>query len=116
MKIKDTLNMGKTTFPMRAGLPKNEPIWQKKWDEDHVYEQRQKLNEGKPTFMLHDGPPFANGNIHMGHALNKISKDIIVRYKSMNGFGHLMFLAGIRTVCQLNNSWPNKALNARKCQ
>ena len=70
MKIKDTLNMGKTTFPMRAGLPKNEPIWQKKWDEDHVYEQRQKLNEGKPTFMLHDGPPFANGNIHMGHALN----------------------------------------------
>lgn len=86
MKIKDTLNMGKTTFPMRAGLPKNEPIWQKKWDEDHVYEQRQKLNEGKPTFMLHDGPPFANGNIHMGHALNKISKDIIVRYKSMNGF------------------------------
>ncbi|MEK2464618.1 class I tRNA ligase family protein, partial [Lactobacillus acidophilus] len=86
MKIKDTLNMGKTSFQMRAGLPKNEPIWQKKWDEDHVYEQRQKLNEGKPTFMLHDGPPFANGNIHMGHALNKISKDIIVRYKSMNGF------------------------------
>ena len=58
----------------------------KEWEENDLYEQRLKLNEGKPRFDLHDGPPFANGNIHMGHALNKISKDIIVRYKNMNGY------------------------------
>lgn len=63
-----------------------------------------KMNEGKPSFMLHDGPPYANGNIHIGHAMNKISKDIIVRYKSMNGFYAPLSLVGIRTVCQLNNN------------
>ena len=86
MKVKDTLNLGHTDFKMRAGLPNKEPKMQAAWEENHLYEMRQKLNEGKPAFILHDGPPFANGNIHMGHALNKISKDIIVRYKSMNGF------------------------------
>ena len=86
MKVKDTLNLGKTKFPMRGSLPTKEAEWQKAWEENKLYEQRQKLNEGKPTFELLDGPPFANGDIHMGHALNKISKDIIVRYKSMNGF------------------------------
>ncbi|MEG2772526.1 MAG: isoleucine--tRNA ligase, partial [Lactococcus sp.] len=86
MKIKDTLNLGKTAFPMRAGLPNKESGWQKGWEEAKLYEARQALNEGKPSFMLHDGPPYANGNIHVGHALNKISKDIIVRYKSMSGF------------------------------
>ncbi|MEY8443258.1 isoleucine--tRNA ligase [Lactococcus ileimucosae] len=86
MKIKDTLNLGKTAFPMRAGLPNKESGWQKGWAEAKLYEARQELNEGKPSFMLHDGPPYANGNIHVGHALNKISKDIIVRYKSMSGF------------------------------
>ncbi|GEL13032.1 isoleucine--tRNA ligase [Lapidilactobacillus concavus] len=86
MRVKDTLHLGKTEFPMRGSLPKREPEWQDQWEENKVYERRQKLNEGKPTFMLHDGPPFANGNIHLGHALNKISKDIIVRYKSMSGF------------------------------
>jgi isoleucyl-tRNA synthetase len=86
MKIKDTLNLGKTAFPMRAGLPMKEPVWQEEWAQADLYGQRQKLNEGKPSFMLHDGPPYANGNIHLGHALNKISKDIIVRYKSMSGF------------------------------
>ncbi|WP_225047366.1 isoleucine--tRNA ligase [Lacticaseibacillus kribbianus] len=86
MKVKDTLNLGKTDFKMRAGLPTKEPQMQAAWEENGLYELRQKLNEGKPTFVLHDGPPFANGNIHMGHALNKVSKDIIVRYKSMNGF------------------------------
>ena len=58
----------------------------KDWEEKGLYEQRQKLNEGKPTFVLHDGPPYANGNIHLGHSLNKISKDIIIRSKSMSGF------------------------------
>lgn len=85
MRVKDTLNLGKTKFKMRGNLPVREAEWQKKWDENKLYEQRLKLNEGKPRFDLHDGPPFANGNIHMGHALNKISKDIIVRFKNMSG-------------------------------
>lgn len=86
MKIKETLNLGKTKFPMRGNLPVKELERENLWEENKVYEQRQKLNEGKPTFVLHDGPPYANGNIHMGHAMNKISKDIIVRSKSMMGF------------------------------
>ena len=86
MKLKETLNLGKTAFPMRAGLPNKEPQWQKEWEEANIYDKRQQLNAGKPAFHLHDGPPYANGNIHVGHALNKISKDIIVRSKSMSGF------------------------------
>ena len=86
MRIKDTLNLGKTKFPMRGNLPVRELERQNEWEENKVYKKRQKLNEGKPTFVLHDGPPYANGNIHMGHAMNKISKDIIVRAKSMMGF------------------------------
>ncbi len=86
MKTKETLQLGKTGFPMRGNLPNREGQWQKEWEENKVYEKRQKLNEGKPSFVLHDGPPYANGNIHIGHALNKISKDIIVRSKSMSGF------------------------------
>lgn len=86
MKLKETLNLGKTDFPMRAGLPNKEPQWQQSWEEANLYAKRQELNAGKPAFHLHDGPPYANGNIHVGHALNKISKDIIVRSKSMSGF------------------------------
>ncbi|MGG5368531.1 isoleucine--tRNA ligase [Enterococcus sp. AZ196] len=86
MKTKETLQLGKTGFPMRGNLPNREAQWEKEWEENNIYEKRQKLNEGKPTFVLHDGPPYANGNIHIGHALNKISKDIIVRSKSMSGF------------------------------
>ncbi|MCS4488562.1 isoleucine--tRNA ligase [Streptococcus sciuri] len=86
MKLKDTLNLGKTAFPMRAGLPNKEPQWQAEWEKAEIYKKRQQLNEGKPSFNLHDGPPYANGNIHVGHAMNKISKDIIVRSKSMSGF------------------------------
>ncbi|WP_071130832.1 isoleucine--tRNA ligase [Enterococcus timonensis] len=86
MKIKDTLHLGKTAFPMRGNLPQREVDWQKSWDEVDLYGMRQAKNAGKPTFILHDGPPYANGNIHLGHSLNKVSKDIIVRYKSMTGF------------------------------
>ena len=86
MEVKDTLNLLKTKFPMRAGLPNKEPDRQAEWEEKNIYEKRQELNKDKKPFVLHDGPPFANGNIHMGHALNKVSKDIIVRYKSMSGF------------------------------
>ncbi|CAH1854369.1 isoleucine--tRNA ligase [Convivina intestini] len=86
MKYKDTLNLGKTKFPMRGSLPKTEPERQAKWYQNNLYQQRLTQNETKPHFNLHDGPPYANGNIHLGHALNKITKDIIVRYKNMTGY------------------------------
>ena len=80
-----TLNLPKTDFPMRAGLPKREPEMLRRWEEEHLYEEMLKKNEGKPRFSLHDGPPFSNGNIHMGHALNKSIKDFIVRSYAMRG-------------------------------
>ncbi|MBQ9514559.1 MAG: isoleucine--tRNA ligase, partial [Ruminococcus sp.] len=79
-------NLPKTDFPMRAGLPKSEPETLKNWEEEKLYDKLMEHNEGKPLFVLHDGPPYANGDIHLGHALNKILKDFIVRYKNMAGF------------------------------
>ena len=81
-----TLNLPKTDFPMRAGLPKREPEMLKRWDDEHLYEELLKKNEGKPRFNLHDGPPFSNGSIHMGHALNKALKDFITRSYAMRGY------------------------------
>ena len=82
----DTIHKMQTPFEMRAGLPKKEPKMLEDWENNHVYEQMIRNNEGKPRYILHDGPPYANGSIHMGTALNKIIKDIIVRYKNMAGF------------------------------
>ena len=82
----DTIHKMQTPFEMRAGLPKKEPKMLEDWEQNHVYEQMIRNNEGKPQYILHDGPPYANGNIHMGTALNKIIKDIIIRYKNMSGF------------------------------
>ena len=81
---KDTLNLPKTDFPMRAGLPKREPEWLEKWARIGVYD-RLREKEGREVFCLHDGPPYANGNLHIGHALNKTIKDIIVRSHQMMG-------------------------------
>ena len=81
-----TLNLPKTDFPMRASLPQNEPNIQKEVFEQGLYEKMLRKNEGKTPFVLHDGPPYANGEIHIGHALNKILKDTIVRYKNLKGF------------------------------
>ena len=81
-----TLNLPKTDFPMRAGLPKREPEMLKKWQEQDIYNEMLKVNEGHPRFNLHDGPPFSNGNIHMGHALNKCIKDFITRSYAMRGY------------------------------
>ena len=86
MEYKKTLNMPKSGFPMRAGLPKREPEMLRYWEELDLYNELLKKNEGKPLFSLHDGPPFSNGALHMGHALNKSIKDIIIRYKNMSGF------------------------------
>lgn len=86
MEYKNTLLMPQTDFPMRGNLPQREPQIQEKWEEMNIYKMVQERTNGRPMYVLHDGPPYANGDIHMGHALNKILKDFIVRYKSMSGF------------------------------
>jgi isoleucyl-tRNA synthetase len=83
---KDTLNLPSTGFPMRANLTNKEPETNKKWEEQNLYNLVQEKNKGNKTFILHDGPPFSNGNIHMGTALNKVLKDFIVKSKSMSGY------------------------------
>ncbi|MEE1278314.1 MAG: isoleucine--tRNA ligase [Acutalibacteraceae bacterium] len=86
MDYNNTLNLPKTEFPMRAGLPQREPEALKAWNDNNCYEELMKHNEGKPLYILHDGPPYANGIIHMGTALNKSLKDFVVRYKNMTGY------------------------------
>jgi isoleucyl-tRNA synthetase len=82
---KDTLLLPSTTFPMRGNLPQNEPKKYREWDDKKVYEKMKKNRDGAESFTLHDGPPYANGNIHIGHALNKVLKDIIVKYHYFDG-------------------------------
>jgi len=86
MDYNQTINLPKTEFPMRAGLPKREPEMLSRWQEMDIYNEMLKKNEGKPRFSLHDGPPFSNGNPHMGHAMNKTLKDMIVRSYAMRGY------------------------------
>jgi isoleucyl-tRNA synthetase len=93
MEIKDTLLTPKTKFEMRGNLPKKEPEIQKHWKEIDLYEKILAKNKDQAPFILHDGPPYANGDIHVGHALNKILKDFVLRYKSMSGF-YTPYIAG----------------------
>ena len=86
MDYANTLNLPRTDFPMRANLPQREPQILDKWNSEDIYRKVRERNAGKPTFILHDGPPFSNNGIHMGTAMNKILKDFINRYKSMTGF------------------------------
>ncbi len=86
MEYDQTLNLPKTDFPMRGNLPQREPEILRRWQEEGTYQQVQNSRAGKPKFILHDGPPYANGNTHIGHALNKILKDFIVKSKTMDGF------------------------------
>ncbi len=88
MNYKDTLLMPKTDFEMRGNLPKKEPGYVSRWQEANMYEKVIKQNEGKDSFVFHDGPPYANGNMHMGHMLNKVIKDVICRYNNMEGLIH----------------------------
>jgi isoleucyl-tRNA synthetase len=83
---KNTLNLPDTPFPMRGDLARREPLWVKEWNEKGVYKRLRAVSKGRPRFVLHDGPPYANGDIHIGHAVNKILKDVIVKSKSMAGF------------------------------
>src|SRR6476620_3523591 len=83
---KKTLNLPDTPFPMRADLARREPLMLKAWQERKLYERIREASKGRPRFVLHDGPPYANGDIHIGHAVNKILKDVIVKSKGMAGF------------------------------
>ena len=83
---KSTLNLPETAFPMRGDLAKREPAMLKKWEEQDLYQKIRKSREGCDMFVLHDGPPYANGSIHIGHAINKTLKDIIVKSKTLSGF------------------------------
>ncbi|MCD8002204.1 MAG: isoleucine--tRNA ligase, partial [Oscillospiraceae bacterium] len=86
VNFNETINLPKTDFPMRAGLPRREPEMLARWEQEDVYHEMLKKNEGKPLFSLHDGPPFSNGGLHMGHALNKALKDFITRSYAMRGY------------------------------
>ena len=81
-----TMNLPKTDFPMRGNLPQKEPEMIKRWQDQKLYQKLMEKNEGLPLYVLHDGPPYANGDIHMGTALNKVLKDIIIKYKNMSGY------------------------------
>ena len=91
MEYKQTLNMNKSGFPMRGGLPMREPDMLKHWQELDLYNELLKKNEGKPRFALHDGPPFSNGALHMGHALNKCIKDFMIRSAAMRVLNLISF-------------------------
>ena len=80
-----TLNLPDTPFPMRGDLPKREPDWVKQWNEGDLYQQLRAARKGKEKFILHDGPPYANGQIHIGHAVNKVLKDMIVKSRQLQG-------------------------------
>jgi isoleucyl-tRNA synthetase len=86
MAYKDTLNLPRTDFPMKASLPRREPEMLRRWEAMDLYGQIRQQSRGRPRFILHDGPPYANGHIHLGHALNKILKDIIVKSRQMMGY------------------------------
>ena len=83
---RSTLNLPDTPFPMRGDLPKREPAWAKAWSEQGLYKQLRVTRHGQPLFVLHDGPPYANGKLHIGHALNKVLKDMIVKSRQLAGF------------------------------
>ena len=83
---KNTLNLPKTNFPMKGNLPSREPLIQKKWEDEDLYNKLLSLNKNSKKFILHDGPPYANGDIHIGHAVNKILKDIILKSKILSGY------------------------------
>ena len=85
MDYKNTLNLPKTDFPMKADLPRREPEMLQRWADMDLYGQIRRGSRGRPRFILHDGPPYANGHIHLGHALNKILKDIIIKSRQMTG-------------------------------
>src|SRR5437763_5996015 len=86
LDLKSTINLPKTSFPMKANLPQNEPKILARWEETRLYDRIREARKGAPLYVLHDGPPYANGPLHLGHALNKCLKDFVVKTKTMAGF------------------------------
>src|ERR1700678_3264824 len=86
MDLKSTINLPKTGFPMKAGLPQNEPKMLARWEQQRIYDRIREVRKGAPTYVLHDGPPYANGPIHLGTAMNKCLKDFIVKSRNMAGY------------------------------
>src|SRR5699024_1745633 len=116
MDYKDTLLMPKTEFPMRGGLPNKEPKIQEEWDAQNIYQKALEQNKGNAHYILHDGTPYANGSLHMGHALNKILKDFITRYKTMQGF-YTPYVPGWDTHgLPIEQALLKRVLNVKSCQ
>ena len=114
---KKTLNLPKTAYPMKADLVHKEPETLKFWEQNNTYEVMQNASGAKGTYVLHDGPPYANGHIHLGTALNKILKDIIIKSKIWQAIKPPMFRAGTATDCPLNAMWKrNWAKRKPKCR
>ena len=111
---KDTLQLPKTAFSMKASLPNKEPEILKKWEKNKIFDKLRKNSKGKEKFILHDGPPYANGHIHMGTALNKILKDMITRFHQMNGRTQFTFQVGIAMVYLLNGKLRNNIKKEKK--
>ena len=109
MDYKNTLNLPSTKFPMKANLPNREPEILKFWSEIDIYNEIRKQMKGSEEYILHDGPPYANGDIHIGHAVNKILKDIVIKSRTMLGFDCPFIPGGTVTVSQLN-LWLKKSL------
>ena len=99
---KSTLNLPDTAFPMRGNLAKREPGMLKAWQDMDLYQKIREISAGRPKFVLHDGPPYANGNIHIGHAVNKILKDMIIKSKTLSGFDAPTSRGGIAMACRLS--------------
>lgn len=96
----NTINLPKTSFSMKADLVQREPILRKEWAKNDIYGKIREARNGCPQYILHDGPPYANGDIHMGHVINKVLKDFVIKYRTMKGFDALMCRGGIATVCR----------------
>jgi isoleucyl-tRNA synthetase len=113
MDYKSTLNLPQTAFPMKANLPQREPEILAKWEQMRIYEQLREKSRELPKYILHDGPPYANGHIHLGTALNKILKDMIVKSRQMSGFAPCMCPAGTVTGCPSNITWTRSWASVR---
>lgn len=111
---KNTLHMPKTSFEMRGNLTKKEPGMQQKWQEEDLFGKMQERRIGAEPFVLHDGPPYANGDIHLGHALNKILKDVINKSKYMQGYQVRYIPGWEHTACPLRPLSPNSDMTARR--
>ncbi len=117
LDIKGTLNLPQTSFSMKAKLAQKEPEMLKKWAETGLYGKILDSRRGAPAFVLHDGPPYANGHIHLGTAMNKILKDFIVKSRTMMGFLAPYCPAGTATACRSKSTWTSRsATGKRRCR